>query len=72
MTFDKCLGLAYVCDKMHSGQWSRGYRILSRLMGVYRLDRNDSACVLLPRDEYEEARGYAAHYLRVVRSGVEF
>ena len=70
MNHDRLFGLAYVCDRRHSGQWSRGYRILSRLHGPHwRMRRpTTDACNLLPRDEWREARDWAAHYTRLVRN----
>lgn len=64
MNADRAFGLAYVCERWHSGQWSRGYRILSRL-GVSH--GTDQSWRLLPRDEWSEARRWAAHYTRYVR-----
>jgi hypothetical protein len=64
MNADRGFGLAYVCERWHSGQWSRGYRILCKLAVHWGTDR---ASRLLPRDEWEEARVWAAHYTRLAR-----
>jgi len=61
---DRAFGLAYVCERFHSGQWSRGYRLLCRLDVRHGTDR---AAKLLPRDEWSEARTWAAHYIRRAR-----
>jgi len=48
------LELYVFCMDYHSGQWSRGYRILSRLSGYYRANVSSStAC--------KEARESAAY-----------
>lgn len=64
MSPDRCFGLAYVCDRFHSGQWSRGYRISCRLNVRH---GSDSSARLLPRDEWSDARVWAAHYTRLAR-----
>ena len=64
--FDRYLGLAYVAERWHSGQWSDLYRLFCRATKDMR--RTDSACNLRPRDEYYQARHYAARYLLAVRS----
>lgn len=63
MNPDRLIGLAHVCNLFHSGQWSRGYRLLSRI----RWEPRGSAEKLLPRDEWSEARQWAAHYMRYAR-----
>lgn len=65
MSRDRLFGLAYVCARFHSGQWSKGYRVLSRLRVNW---GSDDASKLLPREEWEEARRWAAHYTRVART----
>ena len=67
MDHDRLIGLAYVCARFHSGQYSRGYRLLSRIGWKPHTDR---AVNLRPREEWTEARQHAAHYMRLVRSGV--
>ena len=64
MNADKRIGLAYVCERWHSGQWSRGYRLLCRIAWRPGTDR---ASQLLPRDEWSESRYWAAHYTRLAR-----
>jgi hypothetical protein len=61
--FDRRIGLAYVCALCHSGQWSRGYRLLSRI----RWEPRGQAEYLLPREDWTAARDWAAHYLRRAR-----
>lgn len=64
MNPERAFGLAYVCERWHSGQWSRGYRVLCKLQVEHRTDR---AAHLLPKDEWTEARYWAAHYTRLAR-----
>lgn len=64
--FDRYLGLAYIGDRYHTGQWSDLYRLLCRATKDMR--RSDSACRLLPRHEYSDARHYAARYLLAARA----
>ncbi len=64
MNSERLIGLSYVCERFHSGQWSRGYRLLSRI--AFR-SGSDRAARLLPRDEWSEARTWAAHYTRLAR-----
>jgi hypothetical protein len=64
MNQDRLIGIAYVATSWHSGQWSRGYRLLSRIRWN---PGTDDAARLLPRDEWAEARAWAAHYTRRAR-----
>lgn len=64
MNPDRLIGLAYVAERRHSGQWSRGYRLLSRIDWHPRSDR---AWGLRPREEWTDARQWAAHYTRYAR-----
>ena len=64
MNADRLIGLAYVAALYHSGQDSRGYRLLSRIRWE---PRTDNAARLLPREEWAEARRWAAHYMRYAR-----
>lgn len=64
MNSERLIGLAYVAARMHSGQWSRGYRLLSRIRWE---PRSDDASRLLPVDEWQDARDWAAHYMRYAR-----
>ena len=64
MDADRLFGLAYVCERWHSGGGSRGYRLLSRLRVRW---GSDNAARLLPRHEWAEARVWAAHYTRLAR-----
>ncbi len=67
MNSERLIGLAYVCERWHSGLWSRGYRLLSRIRWC---PRPDNAWKLQPRDEWYEARHWAAHYTCLVRKGM--
>ena len=63
MNSARLIGLAYVAERMHSGQWSRGYRLLSKIQWSPRGQSER----LQPRDDWSEARNWAAHYLRFAR-----
>ena len=65
MNFDRGIGLSYVCERWHSDRWSRGYRILCKLH-IHHGSRD--ASYLLPRHEWEAARRWAAHYMRLART----
>lgn len=60
---DRIIGLAYVAARWHTGQRSRGYRLLSRI----RWEARGQAEKLLPKDEFYTARMWAAHYTRRAR-----
>jgi hypothetical protein len=60
---DRLIGLAYVCARWHGGLRSRGYRLLCRIQWQPR----GQAERLLPREEFTEARQWAAHYTRRAR-----
>ena len=62
--YSRLIGIAYAAVRFHSGQGSRGYRLLSRIGWDPRTDR---AAALLPKDEYSEERSWAAHYMRRAR-----
>lgn len=64
MNADRAFGLDYVARRYHNGQGSRLYRILCRLKVSH---RSTPSCKLLPRDEWAEARRFAAHYLALYR-----
>jgi hypothetical protein len=64
MDADRLIGLAYVCTRWHGGQGSRGYRLLGKLRWEPRTDRQAK---LLPREEWQGARTWAAHYTRLAR-----
>ena len=64
MNADRLIGLAYVAERWYSGQWSRGYRLLSKIDWHPGTDR---AWRLLPRAEWDDARRWAAHYTRFAR-----
>ena len=64
MNSDRLIGLAYAAERFHSGQWSRGYRLLSRIQWR---PNGDDTWRLHPRDEWSEARTWAAHYTRYAR-----
>jgi len=62
---DRRIGLWLACVRFHSGQWSLGYRLLSRI--AFR-PGTDRAANLLPREEWAGARAWAAHYIRRARA----
>jgi hypothetical protein len=68
MSHERLYGLEYVCRHWHSGEWSRGYRLLSKIGRKVHHATSQSER-LLPRDEWREAREWAAHYTRLVRNG---
>ena len=68
MNTERLIGLSYACEQFHSGQWSRGYRLLSKIAWRPR----GLAEKLLTREEFREARYWAAHYMRLARKGMDF
>jgi hypothetical protein len=64
MSPDRLFGLAYVCNLWHGGKWSTGYRLLCKCNVRW---GSDNAARLLPRDEWYEARIWAAHYTNLAR-----
>lgn len=62
---DRLIGLAYAANLYHSGQWSRGYRLLSRIQWR---PGTDNAAHLLPREDWYGARQWAAHYIKRARN----
>lgn len=64
MNSERLIGLAHVATRWHSGQWSRGYRLACKIRWQ---PNGDNASRLLPRDEFREARDWAAHYTRFAR-----
>ncbi len=64
MNPDRLIGLSYVCERFHSGQWSRGYRLLSK---IHFRAWTSEAANLLPREDWTVARLWAAHYTRWAR-----
>ncbi len=64
MSPDRLFGLYYVATLFHSGGGSRGYRLICKINVRW---GSDDAARLLPRDEWAEARTWAAHYMRIAR-----
>jgi len=65
MNNERLIGLAHACQLFHSGQSSRGYRLLCKIDWRPGTSR---AAALLPRDEFADARTWAAHYIRLARN----
>jgi len=61
MSFDKIAAVYVWCSDNHSGQWSRGYRIMSRIAKM-RINLTDNAWEAIQcgtgrgKDEWAEAR----------------
>ena len=67
MSSERRIGLAYVCERWHTGQWSRAYRLLSKIQWR---PRGDGAWHLKPNEEWHVERQWAAHYTRLARQGM--
>ena len=75
MDFDRLLGLLYVCNHYHEGQWSRLYRLSCKIEWHYRVKYGSNGYELknndlnpIDKDDWRSARDWAAHYLRATRS----
>jgi hypothetical protein len=53
MSFDKIAAVYVYCMDYHTGQWSREYRILSRISSQYRLKLTDSAIKVIQSNNNE-------------------
>lgn len=64
MNHDFAFGLYVFCMDYHTGQWSRLYRILSKLSTQYRVSLRDNHIAAIrrgkddPGNEWEQARTY--------------
>ncbi len=67
MNSERLIGLAYTCERFHSGQWSRGYRLLCKINFK---PGSNAAWHLKPNDEWDEARDWAVHYIKLVRTNM--
>ena len=56
MSPDTLLGVYHFCNLYHGGQWSREYRILCRVMKVFRPSHSEEFVSVLLKDGYEVAR----------------
>lgn len=54
--FNLITALYALCSDYHSGQWSRGYRILSRIETSYRPRNLPDSEKIQSSDDWEEAR----------------
>lgn len=61
MSFELIAALYLVCSDYHSGQWSRGYRILSRITRQYK-PRNIDKRLLAEPDIAELYRRIVENY----------
>lgn len=64
MAPERKIGLAYVLERLHTGQWSRAYRLLCRI--AWR-PGSDRAWRLQPAEDWEAERMWAAYYFRLAR-----
>lgn len=53
--FNLIVALYCLCNDYHSGQWSRGYRILSRIVGAYKPHNIPSSREELDDDQWLDA-----------------
>jgi len=67
MNSDKLIGLAYALSLFHRGQWSKEYRLLCRINWQPR----GQAEYLLPKDEWFNARNWAAYYIQYLKKDVK-
>ncbi len=58
MSPDKLLAVFHFCNGYHSGQWSREYRLLCRVMRVFVPARSEVYLEILDQPGYETAREY--------------
>lgn len=64
MNPDRLIGLAYAAGLWHSGQGSRGYRLLCKINWQ---PGTLQAAHLEPKEEWTEARKWAAHYFKLAK-----
>ena len=75
MTFDRCLGLLYACNRLSAGRGTKWYRVARKLedhylrpvgfpSGYSNLDRKAAS---REYRNYDAARSWAAHYIQVIR-----
>ena len=54
MSFEKAAALYVFCMNYHKGQWSREYRIMSKLVNKYKIKLTDSAIAAIQNDDHED------------------
>jgi len=59
MSFDKLAGIYVYCMNYHTGQWSRLYRIMSRISGFYKLRLKDSIIHAIEDKECDPYNDYS-------------